>query len=184
VSPKGEDYLTIVDLATLRERVVPLHRAPVLSLAWSSDDLNLILGALEGPMTNGTVLVARGPWSARVVQLTLRAPCPLAAPYCYESDPQYDRAGDLFYIAAVDPNPPCAYYKCSSQAYVLTELRHGKAKALATTTGRAGSDCWLTVDASGTAAVYTVPAGESSHTFIWSDGHVRRLRTLVVQESI
>jgi hypothetical protein len=183
--PVGPTYLTTIGLTSHQEHVARLW-SPVESVAWSSNDRSVTVEGYGGPYGSPVVQVERDVWSAKPVQTSSHPPCPLNAPYCGQFYPQYDGRNDLFYIATVDPNPkrPCAVYRCTSQTYVLTEVRRGKALALARTSGRAGLGSWLAVSPSGTTAVYTVASGGSLHTFIWSAGNVRRAPALVSQENI
>jgi hypothetical protein len=181
----GATSLTVVNLTTSRQHTVLLPSI-VDSLAWSPD-YGSVITAMEGvgERPGPTVQVVQDVWSIKHYKTGPLLPCPLAAPYCVQYDPQYDAEKDLFYISAVDPNPkrPCAVYRCSSQTYVLTELHLGKVRVLARTVGRSGQEAWLGVNTSGNSAVYTVASGGSLHTFLWTEGRSTRLEKVLLQES-
>lgn len=183
--PVGPTNLTTVSLTSRHKHVARL-KSPVGSMTWSSDDQSVTVQGYGGADGSALVQVEGDIRSAKTAKTTSRVPCPLHAPYCGQLNPRYDQRHDLFYIATVDPNPkrPCAVFRCASQAYVLTEVHDGKARALARTSGDPGLQAWLAVSPSGKTAVYTVASGTALHTFIWSAGKVRRAPALVSQEDI
>lgn|GEM_PF-4855011 len=162
--------LVVVNLRADRVHEVKLFLS-VQSIGWSYNDRSVVLEGYSGMRSGPGALVLPNVETLASVGRGASAPCPLGAPYCGEMSPQYDAQGDLFYIAAIDPNfqRPCAQYACTTQAYVLTEVRDGRPHVLYRTVGRAREEAWMSVSSSGGTVVFTLPMGGSTErTLIWS----------------
>jgi hypothetical protein len=167
----------VVNLVTGQRRTMTGVPGGVSGLSWSPDDRQLVVDLTDAADRNEAELVAR-PLSAAKFRRAAPLPCPDRARSCAGFTPEYDRSGQIFLVACLQPT-------ATTCRYVLARSASGRSVALASTTALARDQegGWSAVDWAGSSALFTVPADRGWATFRWTDGHIAVLSRRAVQLS-
>lgn len=170
-------FLTVVNLVTGQRHTMTGVPGGVSELSWSPDDRHLVVDLTDAADRSEAELVAR-PLSAATFRRAAPLPCPDRARSCAEFTPQYDRSGQIFFVA-------CLQSAVATCRYVLARSTGRRITSLASTTdvARYQAGGWSAVDWAGSSALFTVPVGRGWATFRWTDGHVAGLSRRAVQLS-
>lgn len=163
-SVPGTPVLVLRNLLTGSQRTLNGVAAEASALAWAAGGARLALSVPQPPYGALKLLILQDPFARAQ---TASVPCPGAATNCSQEAPAFDPQGELFYVAAIDPDPqhPCTVVHCHYQTYVVTAVSGATASSIYSHSGRANSVPFLSA-ATGTALLFfvTEEAGPS-HDF-------------------
>jgi hypothetical protein len=151
------------------------HRIPdiVWGMAWSANNRRLAVVTPNAGPGQSQIRLISNPFGATTASLNRTAP--LACPTddaCAETSPSFDARGDLFYTAEISShaNDYCSLHACANWTYAIRSQRGADAS---TVTSHRVRDSAIVpssvVNTAGTALLYTLPQGNGSRVWRWTD---------------
>jgi hypothetical protein len=140
----------VVDLATGRRHRIS---GEATGLAWSPGG-TLAVVTHVAPTAAGRIRLIPHPFRARRVTAGSQLPCPTRFA-CDAQSPSFDSRGDVFYLAEISPRAGnyCFYGVCFGWTYAIVS----GTRVLASVVRHEAVATYGTVDASGTAMIFTLP---------------------------